>query len=629
MSLTVTIPKNFIGEQISDSSFSNYSESSSDKNQSVTKFIKKFKEMISDSYLNLDQLQMKEIRLKFNNNVYPKPFQLQILKEMDNREQNIFRSYSDYDVELNYGFLSLNMSSGKTLITLIHILTTPLPQPHETYKMNTGIVNFKRVNRKRFALTNLLIMTREIYENAWANDLRKIDMEIRTLIIDSSTFDISNVNFDDYHIVFYLYDSKNTEIHRELMNAYTFSRIIIDEAQNFDLWNKSKFGYQSSFQYYIENNDFFDCNFMWLISATPYMMYRASNHITKNLLRICDFNHRDDYPEYFMKNFIAIDPKIVADQMNIISSNFTTLNVKPSKFIRGIEDLISDEAKRLFAEERHEDAVKAMGFDPKCGTSPEQFFEQMIDKRSRRIEGLKMQAETSLKSFKNNLIDKKEHDTTVLKLNDEIEKLMHEITRFESQRERITKDDDCMICFEPFNASKFVCSECNNCICTTCSSHVMNSRTVAPKCPACRRKFPHEARLDLLSGNAFYRATDAFSNKNEALANVLERDFDKVLLYMYTDDDFNPEKIMTEIHEAGYTPIYSKDNITESINEFKDTPRSVMIIDAINSGSGLNLQFADALVVFSEYPDETQIIGRVERYGREKPCEIFMLKYQR
>jgi ERCC4-related helicase len=74
--------------------------------------------------------------------------------------------------------------------------------------------------------------------------------------------------------------------------------------------------------------------------------------------------------------------------------------------------------------------------------------------------------------------------------------------------------------------------------------------------------------------------------------------------------------------------IGSSSVINNTIRKFESGEIKVLLLNASNYGSGLNLQMATDIIIYHELDLEleTQVIGRAQRLGRKQPLNVYYLQ---
>ena len=69
--------------------------------------------------------------------------------------------------------------------------------------------------------------------------------------------------------------------------------------------------------------------------------------------------------------------------------------------------------------------------------------------------------------------------------------------------------------------------------------------------------------------------------------------------------------------------------VERTLREFREGDLDVLLLNATNFGSGLNLEAATDVVLFHRMPDslEAQVIGRAQRYGRSSALNAWHLMH--
>jgi hypothetical protein len=219
--------------------------------------------------------------------------------------------------------------------------------------------------------------------------------------------------------------------------------------------------------------------------------------------------------------------------------------------------------------------------------------------------------------------DRRTHDES-------IKKLKEKITSYETRLKNITEkiksleNDSCPICLDDIKTPTLIPC-CNNLFCLQCLA-VIHSK----KCPMCRTPFTmkdlHIIHNELDSTKKIEKK---LLSKKENLINIIKKKVNgKFLIFSnYENTNDNIGKILADENIA-FSKLGGNINVINStIEKFKNGKIKVLLLNATNYGSGLNLQMASDIIIYHEMTIElqTQIIGRSQRMGRTEQLNVYFL----
>lgn len=208
-------------------------------------------------------------------------------------------------------------------------------------------------------------------------------------------------------------------------------------------------------------------------------------------------------------------------------------------------------------------------------------------------------------------------------------------------RRRVTEADVCCICYDAI-ANKAVAPCCSNSFCGPC---IMKWIHVAHSCPLCHAPLTHKDILLISEGPQGPPSREpphppALRSKYDELDALLGRLFPadggrptraKVLVFSAYDHTFGPVKQVVEARGLTHDCIRGNMNtIGASVQAYKSGSTDVLMINAHNNGSGLNLENTTDIILFHRCPPmvEKQVIGRAQRGGRQAPLHVHSLLYE-
>ena len=203
-------------------------------------------------------------------------------------------------------------------------------------------------------------------------------------------------------------------------------------------------------------------------------------------------------------------------------------------------------------------------------------------------------------------------------------------------RDRIRSADTCCICYEDFRV-KTISPCCSNAFCFACMKTWLSRNA---KCPLCKEQMMSEDLMVVDDGVAptkpFASQTE-LSPSNDKLKNLrilLTQKMApgaKVLIFSSFEMSFNSiSKVMQEENLEFKCLKGNSSQLRSIVRQYKDGDLNIMFVNAKYFGSGLNLENTTDIVMFHKLDSEIekQVIGRAQRYGRDKPLNIWYLLHE-
>ena len=233
-----------------------------------------------------------------------------------------------------------------------------------------------------------------------------------------------------------------------------------------------------------------------------------------------------------------------------------------------------------------------------------------------------------------------EFDTEELKAA-EVKKLetkrMELEVKIDGIRSRIQNADTCCICYEDFRV-KTISPCCSNAFCFACMKTWLTRNA---KCPLCKAELmsnnlmivddgvepvqdPSPSEMELSNSH------DKLKNLRILLTKKLSPNA-KVLIFSSFEMSFT--SISRALNDEGMNYKCLKGNdyqIRSIIRQYKEEGLNIMFVNARYFGSGMNLENTTDIVMFHKLDSEIekQVIGRAQRYGRERPLNIWYLLHE-
>lgn len=236
-------------------------------------------------------------------------------------------------------------------------------------------------------------------------------------------------------------------------------------------------------------------------------------------------------------------------------------------------------------------------------------------------------------------------------LEDRISPLLHEKERIEcriaSIRERITGCDVCTICYEKFN-NKTVTKCCTHPYCFGCINMWLSSQKFCPMCKApldlskllvvddTKDRQQEErgglhTRTDKENDSQIFpnvRASNPKLINFESMIEQLNAQNRKILVFSNYDTSLTKVREVLDGKRIEHGTIKGTvNNIRCVLESYKNGSLNVLLANASDYGSGLNLQNTTDIIMFHKFNDsiEKQVIGRAQRCGRTCPLNVWYL----
>ena len=206
--------------------------------------------------------------------------------------------------------------------------------------------------------------------------------------------------------------------------------------------------------------------------------------------------------------------------------------------------------------------------------------------------------------------------------------------KIQSIRDRITNTMVCPICFDDVT-NKTVSKCCSNIFCFSCIHVWINLNS---KCPLCKSSLMQK---DIYVVDGSRKTSDDLlppenlvSDRFDKIKNLLiiinnRAPGSKFLIFSNYDNSFY--KIAEQLtQQSTVRHAYLKGNkfhVQQKLNEFREGNLDVLLVNATNYGSGLNLENTTDVIMFHKCDSEVekQVIGRAQRAGRKTKLNLWFL----
>ena len=155
-------------------------------------------------------------------------------------------------------------------------------------------------------------------------------------------------------------------------------------------------------------------------------------------------------------------------------------------------------------------------------------------------------------------------------------------------------------------------------------------------CPVCMHPIKHtsdpEVSSSISEANASSRSeTEAkIQTLEKVLQEELQRDKPRILIFSDYSETFVPIRALLSRLGIKWAELEGNQiQLDRNMNHFRNGKRSVLLIDAKNYGSGMNMEHSTAIIIMHKSDREQQIIGRANRCGRDTkvPLHVHKIEY--
>ena len=361
----------------------------------------------------------------------------------------------------------------------------------------------------------------------------------------------------------------------------------------------------------------YNCNFIWFITATPSGIKYVRRHyirtlvaqLNDNIIKYIAIKNNDDY---------------VDQSMNLPNINQIIINCLPPRELNIIRDYVDDEIINMINAGNEQEAIAKLN----CNVdSSENILDVVTKKIKNDLHNKKKELEYQIGIVVN---DKKSHDERIKNIREKITSLETKLKTIE-ERIKSFKEESCPICLDELN-KPVLTPCCSQLFCLECVLKGGNN------CPMCREKIDFK-NINIIDDNNSKSKLDDDKKENnhilrkkiDNLITILTQKKGKFLLFSNYDQTF--DNIQGKLLENNITIGKLQGTpsmINNIIKKFDDGHIKILMLNASNYGSGLNLQMATDIIIYHELDKEleTQVIGRAQRLGRTTNLNVYYLLNQ-
>jgi hypothetical protein len=526
-----------------------------------------------------------------------------------------------FEIESNYGILADKIGSGKTFMTMGLITYRQIPIERERILCSSSYTCIKYKDLDVPIKTNLILVPHNLILQ-WKLVFEKC--KLKTYVI-SKRVDIEFLIWDrlDFTNTSPDSDSVSSESNPELkfseLNCIEYYDVLIISSTMFDLFYEN-FTHTKWARIIIDEivsiklppNLEFKCNFIWFLTATP----SGIKYVKKNYIRFLVSSMSDNTTNNII---IKNNDDFVDESMNLPNINQIIIKCLTPKELKIIKDYVNSDIISMLNAGNIQDAIAKLNCNVETSDN---ILEVVTKKIKKELHNKKQELDYEQKRIPD---DKKLHDERILKIVEKIKSLESQCAAIEERIQKM-KEENCPICLCDIE-SPILIPCCNNIFCLGCI-------TRCKTCPMCRSKI--DLSTCIVINDTFkplikseIKSDNVLCNKVDNLISILKtKPNGKFLVFSNYDRTFeNINKKLTENNIKYSRLIGSNVVINNIIKRFESGEINIIMLNAINYGSGINLQMATDIIIYHELDLEleTQVIGRAQRYGRTEPLNVYYL----
>jgi SNF2 family DNA or RNA helicase len=528
--------------------------------------------------------------------------QLSSIYNMEKLElTNRIKKDEDTFKETNIGILADLSGYGKTS-SIIGLLVRDKMQwnMEEPYTFQTvasmagGRIKTYTTRKYDKLACNLVLVSQSIVHQ-WRQELAKSDLKVGVITSHKHADNIEPTEHDIIIITPTMFN-KYVTMHKNM----AWKRFIFDEPGHIRV---------SAMKQII-------AGFYWFVTATPNLIYNQHKNCKGSFMKdlICS-HYWYDFETIFSDIILKNNPDFVKMSFQMPPTHHLYHDCYQPLY-NVINGFVSNTIHTMIEAGNIEGAILALG-----GGKTGNVVELVKRKKYEELEEIEAKIRIYIIRGDSERIkeweDKRDHVTKQLK---EID------SRFESLLK-----DNCSICLCEFN-SPVLEPKCQNLFCGECLLKCLQRN---PTCPLCRSNVDPKDLVYISSSESKVEEDTIVKKKFTKLETILDivnsNKEGKFLIFSAYDDSFT--SIISMLNEHGVSNVHIKGGIrTREINleKYKNGQIQVIFLNASFNGSGLNLQETTDIILYHEMATNnlSQIIGRANRIGRDKPLNVHHLKVQ-
>jgi len=571
-----------------------------------------------------------------------KPHQLTLLKkciEYEN-QQISFKDYpsirnhitkidmNDY-LHTHMGIIGDKVGGGKSYVILSLILNHTNAQPMH-YRLHT-FGNNKLVlylsEKMSVFNTSVLVIPHNLV-NQWTEYINKFSKNLKYVIIHNSKClepYIKNASsIADIHLIVVTAAMHNDLANLLLIHSLKVRRVFYDEVDSMNI--PSAIELPSQFYWFVTasyGNILYPRGHRVWDSKTMRYIHNATGLKNSGFIKNLFLDLYGNLNRQFMNMLVLKNEDsfvdscfhmAVPEKLYILCKEPSTISVLNGLVERNIMECLNAGDERT--------AIEMIDWRRK--NSEQGIIEILIHKYDEDIHNLTVQQQAATQMSYANTSDR---DVRVARFEDRRKVLEDKV---KSIKTRISDTQICPICYDDI-INKCISTCCSNSFCFKCIHMWINMKSTCPLCKGTLVQKDIYVVADEVGPTPL--PIEEVNPKYDKIRNLMiiiknRQEGSKFLIFSNYDNTFY--KLEEELERLQIRFGYLKGNkylIQQRINEFKTGVIPVMLVNASQYGSGLNLEFTTDVVMFHKCDSEIekQVIGRAQRAGRTGKLRVWYM----
>ena len=345
--------------------------------------------------------------------------------------------------------------------------------------------------------------------------------------------------------------------------------------------------------------------FNWFITATPHLMLNKSRNRNSFITNMFHFGlHRQIFDALIIKN----DDEFVRQSYQL-PETFHKYYETYQPLYNIVRGIASESVTKMLEADNIQGAIKLLGGSTE-GITQANIFELL---RKRKLDELKeIELKITIYSERADIPKKNKWSCRERFIRQQLDNLNQRINDIASA--------GCVICTDKCTKPVMI-SGCCHIFCGACILQWLKTK---PSCPSCRNETNSNELIyidisTICSSKELPPPKKLFTKQQQVVNIITKRPAGKFLIFSGFEETFINIRTFLEHENISYGEISGKKDARENtIDNFKNGSMSVLFLNSINSGDGLNLQEVTDIILYHGMSSglETQILGRANRIGR-------------
>jgi len=537
----------------------------------------------------------------------------------------------DY-MHTNVGIIGDKVGAGKSYVVLSLILnqmpTNRMQLKLHTYGNNKVIMH---TSDSSVVYNTSLVIIPHILCNQWKEYIATFSDKLKYAIVNNSrSFEIFRKNanvINDYNLILITASMHNSFANLLAIHHITVLRVFYDEVDSMNIPNSLEI--PSRFCWFVTasyGNLIYPIGYRGVDERSMRYIYYATgirnNGYIKNLFIDLTALSRE-----FMNVLVLKNSDDFVDQcFHIADPNIHTVICKEPSTIHVLNGLVDRNVMECLNAGDEKSAIELI--DSRRRHCEDHIVNILIQRYSDDLHNATVQYQAvALMSY----INQTDKENRLARLEERRTDLQNKI---QSIRDRVVNSMTCPICYENVK-NKTVTNCCSNIFCFSCIHVWINLNN---KCPLCKstlmQRDIYVVDSNRKDSDEVLPPEDLVSDRFDKIKNLMiilgnRAPGSKFLVFSSYENTFN--KIAEQLtHQTNLRFSYLKGNkfqVQQKLNEYRDGNLDVLLVNATNYGSGLNLENTTDVIMFHKCDSEIekQVIGRAQRAGRKSKLNLWFL----